>query len=77
MDIEIRGITPKQKEMLSVIWQCETDEQFLEWFVTLSFNDKRMVEGLLELIRLEYLEEALKLNDMSEAMSVIENVRRK
>ena len=77
MELRIDGLTNKQIQMLQHIWSYDDKDTFLVWFETLSYKDKRMVEGLLELIRLEVMENDLDEEDMSEANTVIEQIRRK
>ena len=54
--IEIHGITKKEIEMLDTIWAFQTEEEFLEWHDSLSYQDKLVVSKLLETLRIEMID---------------------
>jgi len=75
MELNIEGLTEKQVRMLQKFWSCENEEQFSEWFVTLSYADKKEMESLVEVVRLEVLEEIVRISDLNEANEMIERVK--
>jgi hypothetical protein len=54
--ITIDGLSKKQVAMLNIIWSCEGEEQFLDWFCSLSYADKLTVESLLQCLFYEFIE---------------------
>jgi len=54
--IEIHGVTKKEMAMLDKIWSCGTEEEFLEWHDSLSYQDKLVVSKLLETLRIEMID---------------------
>jgi len=63
--MRIDGITKHQKELLNIMWNIDSKEEVMEWAQTLSESEYNTVRGLLELVRYQFLDEALNA-DMSE-----------
>ena len=63
--MKIYGITERQKELLDIMWNIESKEEVMEWAETLDEGEYNTVRGLLELVRYQFLDEALDA-DMSE-----------
>lgn len=73
--ISIEGLNRKQMAMMDVIWNCRDEEQFMLWFISLPLSDQKTVESLLELLRLEYIEMAVRLNEMKESKEIIQRIK--
>lgn len=69
--IEIHGVTKKEMAMLDKIWLCETEEEFLEWHDSLSYQDKLVVSKLLETLRIEMIDSEINenFNEANEVLS--------
>ena len=63
--MRIDGITKRQKELLNIMWNIDSKEEVMDWAQTLSESEYNTVRGLLELVRYQFLDEALNA-DMSE-----------
>ena len=55
----IEGLTKKQVAFCKIIWAFDDEERFQDWFLSLPFKDKQIVESLLELMKQEILEETI------------------
>ena len=75
MELKIDRLTAEQCRLLDCLWSCATEEEFMEWFDTLSYRTKQEVETLLELLRYEMIETKLEMNSLSEAAAYIDNIR--
>jgi hypothetical protein len=69
--IAINGLSKKQIAMLNIIWSCEGEEQFLDWFCSLPYADKLTVESLLQCLFYEFIEGRLdtECTDAKEVLS--------
>ena len=68
--ISIDGLSKKQIAMLNIIWNCNGEEQFLEWFCTLPHEDKLTAESLMQCLAYEVLEGLLD-GDFTEANDIL------
>lgn len=55
--MSIDGLSKKEIAMLNVIWSCDGQEQFMEWFLSLNERDRMTVESLMQLLQQELQEE--------------------
>jgi len=72
--ISIEGLNKKQMAMLDIIWSCQSNEQFLEWFLSLSEKDRLTVESLMEILRQEYLEMAVRENTLEDVQQLLKRI---
>jgi len=63
--MKIDGLTKQQKYLLETMWNIDTKEEVMEWAETLFEDEYNTVRGLLELVRYQFLDDALNA-DMSE-----------
>jgi hypothetical protein len=78
--INIDGLTQEQVDMLDIIWSFDTKEEYNEWFETLDGEEYMMCRGLMELLTLAILDEALearKKDPYKEAKQIINQVKSK
>jgi hypothetical protein len=55
--MQIDGLSRKEIAMLNIIWSCDGEDQFMEWFTSLNDRDRLTVESLLQLLSQEVQEE--------------------
>jgi acyl-CoA reductase-like NAD-dependent aldehyde dehydrogenase len=72
--IRLEGLTPLQAELADRLWQLSTPEQVSEWLATLPQALRRQAQSLMYLITVECIDQD-PLDDLSEALAVIESVR--
>jgi hypothetical protein len=58
-EIRIDNLTKYQVQLLDEIWECETEEEYLDWHSSLSEKDKDIADVLMRLVLLEMSEEFL------------------
>jgi hypothetical protein len=78
--ININGLTHEQVEMLDIIWAFDTKEEYNDWLENLDGDEYLMCRGLMELLTLAILDEALeskKADPFKEAKQVINQVKSK
>lgn len=75
--ISISGLNSKQMAMMDVIWSCQDESQFLEWYLTLSHADRLVAESLLEILRQEFIEKFLEMDSMDEAKTTLDRIFKK
>jgi hypothetical protein len=54
--IQIENLTAYQCEMLDIMWELESQEQYVEWYELLDPEDQLLAESLQCLIIMESLE---------------------
>lgn len=70
--IEIHGLTNKQKVMLDVLWSMDSYDEVRSWQSSLPLEDQYVVETLMELVALAYIDEAVNSDlDMSESREIM------
>jgi hypothetical protein len=57
--ININGLTQEQVDMLDVIWSFKTHDEYDNWLTCLDDYELNMARGLMELLTLAILDEAL------------------
>lgn len=74
--IQIDGLAPKQVDMLNHMWAIDSYEDLLEWQNSLSHEDRRMSETLVDLVTLAELDSMLlKKETYTEAGAVINKIK--
>ena len=54
--IQIEKLTPYQCEMLDIMWELDSEDEYVEWFKLLDPEDQLLAESLQCLIIFESLE---------------------
>jgi hypothetical protein len=54
--IQITNLTPYQCEMLDIMWELDSEDEYIEWFKLLDPEDQLLAESLQCLIIFESLE---------------------
>ena len=67
--ISISGITKRQKRMLNIMWNLDTEEDYFEWYDSLDANLQAEADLLQRLVILESYEEDL--GDCTDAKKVL------
>jgi hypothetical protein len=76
--INITGLTQEQVEMLDIIWSFKTKDEYYDWLEYLDDDERAMSRGLMELLTLAILDEALeskKVNPYKEANQIINQIK--
>ena len=76
--LNITGLTQDQVDMLDIIWSFDTKEDYYNWFELLDDDESMMCRGLLELLTLAIIDEALeskKVDPYKEANQVINQIK--
>ena len=71
----LANLTTEQVYILNVLWSIETMEDIVVWQAMLPVRQQRMVDTLIELLKLEGLEEDLARSDLADAVDVLEKYR--
>lgn len=58
-NLKIEGLNKRQIRLLKKMWELDSADDLLEWTTTLSDNDRLQVVVLIELIKMELIEEKL------------------
>jgi hypothetical protein len=67
--ITITGLTIRQKRMLNIMWNLDTEEDYFEWYDSLDANLQAEADLLQRLVILESYEEDL--GDCTDAKKVL------
>ena len=73
--ITINGVTKRQKRMLNIMWNLDTEEDYFEWYNSLDAELQAEADLLQRMIILESYEEDL--GNLSEAKDAIANIMAK
>jgi hypothetical protein len=76
--INITGLTREQCDMLDIIWSFKTHDEYSNWLECLDDNEFNMAHGLMELLALAIIDEALeakKADPYKEANQVINQIK--
>jgi hypothetical protein len=76
--INIDGLTQEQCDMLDIIWSFKTHDEYNNWLECLDDNEFNMAHGLMELLALAIIDEALeakKADPYKEANQVINQIK--
>lgn len=75
--ITISGLNSEQVVLLDMIWSCENEIQFFEWYMSLSYRNQQTVESLLEILRQELIEKYLDIDGLNQANEILERIKNK
>lgn len=76
MSITIGGLTREQCEMLDFMWyELDTEEDYLNWFETLSSDQQVMADTLMRMVIMECREE--ELEDLTVAKELLSKFTKK
>lgn len=56
-DIKIYGVTKRQKRILNIMWNLDTEEDYFEWYDSLSEELQKEAELLQRLVIMASLDE--------------------
>ena len=71
----IEGLSPRQFELLEMLWQFEELEEMEAWKVRLSPRDQRMVDQLIRMILVETFDQYfMQESEYPEANAVIQRI---
>ena len=77
MEPTIHGLTPRQVELLEIMWSLDELEDFESWKSRLSQRDQRTVDDLVRVIILEGFDHAhAQETEYPEAQAVIQRIMR-
>jgi hypothetical protein len=77
--LNISGLTQEQVDMLDIIWSFDTKDEYDSWFELLDDEEASMCFGLMELLTLAIIDEALeskKVDPYKEANQVINQIKK-
>jgi len=78
MNMQIDGLNQRQLWMLNTIWTCQSEDQFLTWYMELSPMEQLIAESLVRILQHEYLEIYVNADkEYTEAKEIIERIKRK
>lgn len=63
-EIQINNLTPRQVEMLDIMWELEHYEDVEAWQATLDPQEREMSETLMKMILLELVDNTLEVDDV-------------
>jgi hypothetical protein len=75
--ITISGLNSEQVVLLDMIWSCENEIQFFEWYMSLSYRNQQTVESLLEILRQELIEKYLDMKNTKEVDDLMARLKSK
>lgn len=75
MSITIQGITKRQKRMLNIMWNIDTEEDYFEWYNGLSEELQQEAELLQRLVIMAELDNEVR--DTTEAKNLIKRIMEK
>lgn len=71
-EIVINGLTLRQKKMLDVMWALDTEDEYLEWYASLTEPMQRQADILMKMIILAELDSIMpKETEFPEAQAVL------
>ena len=71
----LANLTTEQVYILNVLWSIETMEDLVIWQAMLPVRQQRLVDSLVEMLKLEGLEEDLGHSDLSDAAGALSKYR--
>ncbi len=72
MDIQIEGLTAKQKALCDIIWACDSKEQVVRFVASLPAKDRMEAQSMVEMMTLAFLD-TVESTDL--AKSVLDSYR--
>jgi hypothetical protein len=73
--ITISGVTKRQKRMLNIMWDLDTEEDYFEWYYSLDTELQAEADILQRMMILESFEEDL--GNLTEAKDALANIMAK
>jgi hypothetical protein len=73
--ITITGLTRRQKRMLNIMWDLDTEEDYFEWYNSLDEELQQEADLLQRMVILESQEEDL--GDLTDAKNALANIMAK
>jgi hypothetical protein len=73
--ITISGVTKRQKRMLNIMWDLDTEEDYFEWYNSLDEELQQEADLLQRMVILESQEEDL--GDLTDAKDALANIMTK
>lgn len=75
--IQIEGLTAHQTMLLDTMWEKDTHEELQDWMRTITPNNRRMVEVLIQMVQLAYIDSEITCtSDLSLANELIEKAKK-
>ena len=75
MSITIQGITKRQKRMLNIMWNLDSEDDYFEWYNSLDVELQQEAELLQRLVIMAELDNEVR--DTTEAKKLIEGIMAK
>ena len=75
MSITIQGVTKRQKRMLNIMWNLESEDDYFEWYHSLDEELQREAELLQRLVIMAELDNEVR--DTTEAKKLIQGIMSK
>jgi uncharacterized protein YukE len=75
MSITIQGITKRQKRMLNIMWNLDSEDDYFEWYNSLDEELQQEAELLQRLVIMAELDNEVR--DTTEAKKLIEGIMAK
>ena len=75
MSITIQGVTKRQKRMLNIMWNLESEDDYFEWYHSLDEELQQEAELLQRLVIMAELDNEVR--DTSEANKLIQEIMSK
>ena len=73
--ITITGLTKRQKRMLNIMWDLDTEEDYFEWYNSLDAELQAEADLLQRMVIIESQEEDL--GDLTDAKDALANIMTK
>jgi len=73
--ITITGLTRRQKRMLNIMWDLDTEEDYFEWYNSLDVELQQEADLLQRMVIIESQEEDL--GDLTDAKDALANIMAK
>jgi len=73
--ITITGLTKRQKRMLNIMWDLDTEEDYFEWYESLDEELQQEADLLQRMVIIESQEEDL--GDLTDAKDALANIMTK
>jgi uncharacterized protein YukE len=75
MSITIQGVTKRQKRMLNIMWNLDSEDDYFEWYNSLDEELQQEAELLQRLVIMAELDNEVR--DTTEAKKLIEGIMAK
>jgi len=75
MSVTIQGVTKRQKRMLNIMWNLDSEDDYFEWYNSLDVELQQEAELLQRLVIMAELDNEIR--DTTEAKKLIEGIMSK